>query len=214
MGLFDDEAADVLRFFTKLKGRLMPYIWAQAIKTHETGVPMMRAMVIDYANYPACLALDCQYMFGDNILLSRLYLTTKAWQNSISPQANGQTIISGEVLEGGRSCKKKYDYFGLPCFAKTNSVIAYGDSKRGFEYNYLEKAEFVIYEPEEGKEIIAPIYDTNANNIFELKAVRGGDIVEVTFPKTEKPIIMKIAGGESSAVSIGKEKAVIKTSKE
>ena len=32
---FDDEAVDVLRFFTKLKCRLMPYLFAQAVEAHE-----------------------------------------------------------------------------------------------------------------------------------------------------------------------------------
>lgn len=206
--LFDDEAVDVLRFFTKLKGRLMPYIWAQAIKTHETGVPMMRAMVVDYSNDPACLTLDRQYMFGDNILVAPI-LNDQGTAEFYLPAGKWTDIISGEVLEGGRFCKKKYDYFGLPCLAKQNSIITYGDFKRGFEYDYLENAEFVIYEPEDGKEITAPIYDTNANKIFELKAVRRGDIVEVSFPRTEKPFTVKIAGGESATVSVGEEKAVI-----
>ena len=43
--LFDEESCDVLRFFTKLKGKLMPYLWAQAIKTHEVGVPVMLSLI-------------------------------------------------------------------------------------------------------------------------------------------------------------------------
>lgn len=129
--------------------------------------------------------------------------------NSISPQANGQDIISGEVLESGRFYKKEYDYFEHPCLAKQNSIITYGDFKCGFKYDYLENAEFVIYEPEDCKEITAPIYDTNAYKIFELKAVRRGDIVEVTFPRTEKPFTVKIAGGESATILVGEEKAAI-----
>ncbi len=37
--LFDDEAVDTLRFFTKLKCRLMPYLFGQAVQSHRTGVP-------------------------------------------------------------------------------------------------------------------------------------------------------------------------------
>ena len=55
---FDEEACDVLRHFTKLKGRLMPYLFANAVKAHEKGVPMMRAMVMEYSDDPACLPLD------------------------------------------------------------------------------------------------------------------------------------------------------------
>lgn len=207
--LFDEEAVDVLRFFTKLKGRLMPYIWAQAIKTHNTGIPMMRAMVIDYSDDPACLTLDRQYMFGDNILAAPI-CNERGEGDFYLPQGKWTDIISGKVYEGGKFYKEKYDYFGMPCLAKPNSIIAYGNFERGFEYDYLENAEFVIYQPEDGKTISTEIFNTDAEKIFELCAVRHGDVVEVTFPKTEKPFSVKIAGGESIAVNVGEEKVVLK----
>ena len=40
--LFDDESVDVLRHFTKLKCRLMPYLFDAARQAHEHGMPMMR----------------------------------------------------------------------------------------------------------------------------------------------------------------------------
>ena len=207
--LFDEEAVDVLRSFTKLKGRLMPYLWAQAIKTHTTGVPMMRAMVIDYANDPACRTLDLQYMFGDNILVAPIF-NDRGYAEYYLPKGKWTDIISGKVYEGGKFYGETYDYFGLPCLARPNSIIAFGDFKRGFEYDYLENAEFVIYQPDEGAEITAPIFDTEANKVFELKAVRHGNAVEVTFPKTEKTFSVKIAGGESVAVAASEEKVTLK----
>ena len=206
--LFDEEAVDVLRFFTKLKGRLMPYLWAQAIKTHTTGVPMMRAMVIDFADDPVCRTLDLQYMFGDNILVAPIF-NDRGEAEFYVPEGTWTDIISGEKFEGGKFFKKTYDYFGLPCLAKPNSIIAFGDFKRGFEYDYLENAEFVIYQPDEGIEISAPIYGTDANKVFELNAVRRGNTVEVTFPKTEKPFTVKLAGGESVSVTAGTEKITL-----
>lgn len=200
--LFDDEAVDVLRFFTKLKGKLMPYLWAQAVKTHETGVPMMRAMVIDYSNDPACLTLDRQYMFGDNILVAPI-CNDKGIGEFYLPDGKWTDIISGKVYDGGKYYKETYDYFSLPCLAKPNSIVTFGNFENGFEYDYLQNAEFVIYQPEEGKEITAAIYDNDAKKVFELKAVRHGGAVEVTFSKTEKPFSVKVAGGESVPVSIG-----------
>lgn len=204
--LFDDEAVDVLRFFTKLKGRLMPYLWAQAIKTHNTGVPMMRAMVVDYSNDPACLTIDRQYMFGDNILVAPI-CNDKGIGEFYLPKGKWTDIISGKVYEGEKFYRENYDYFGLPCLAKPNSIIAYGDFKRSFEYDYLENAEFVIYQPDEGAEITAPVFNTDAEKIFELKAVRCGNTVELTFPKSEKPFSVRIAGCERIDVPAGAEKA-------
>src|SRR6185369_2013513 len=42
--LFDEQAVDVLRAFTQLKCRLMPYLFAAATQAHAVGTPMMRAM--------------------------------------------------------------------------------------------------------------------------------------------------------------------------
>ena len=204
--LFDEEAVDVLRFFTKLKGRLMPYLWAQAIKTHNTGLPMMRAMVIDYSHDPACLTLDRQYMLGDNILVAPI-CNDKGLGDFYLPDGKWTDIISGKVYDGGRFYKEHYDYFGLPCLARPNSIIACGDFKRSFEYDYLENAEFVIYQPDEGAEITAPVFNTDAERIFELKAVRCGNTVKLTFPKSEKPFGVRIAGGEKINVPAGAEKA-------
>ena len=99
--LFDEESCDVLRFFTKLKGKLMPYLWAQAIKTHEVGVPVMRAMVIDFADDPTCLTLDRQYMFGDNILVAPI-LNDEGIAEYYVPEGKWTDIITGKVLEGGK----------------------------------------------------------------------------------------------------------------
>ena len=193
------ECTDVLRFFTKLKGKLMPYIWAQAIKTHETGIPMMRAMVIDYAEDPACRTLDKQYMFGNNILVAPI-LNDKGVAEFYVPEGTWTDIISGQVYEGGKFYTQTYDYFGLPCLAKPNSIIGYGSFKRDFEYDYLEGTEFVIYAPEEGREISANVYDAEANKVFTITAVRHGDMVEVSYTGTDKSFSVKVAGGEAVKV--------------
>lgn len=194
--LFDEESVDVLRFFTKLKGRLMPYIWAQAIKTHTVGVPMMRAMVIDHADEPACLTLDKQYMFGDNILVAPI-LNDEGIGEFYVPKGKWTDIISGEVYDGEKFYTQKYDYFGLPCLARPNSIIAYGDFERNFEYDYLDNTEFVIYQPEENKEMKCEIFNTEAEKIFTMTAILRNGKVEVTYSDTTKPLTIRIEGGRS-----------------
>jgi alpha-D-xyloside xylohydrolase len=154
--LFDEESCDVLRFFTKLKGKLMPYNWAQAIKTHETGVPMMRAMVIDFADDPTCLTLDRQYMLGDNILVAPI-LNDKGIAQYYVPAGKWTDIITGKVLEGGKWYTHECNYFEIPALARPNSIIAYGDFKRDVEYDYLENTVFTIYELDDGKTVTCPI---------------------------------------------------------
>ncbi len=49
---FDDEAVDVLRRFTRLKLRLMPYLAAAAEEAHRDGVPVLRPMVAGVPRRP------------------------------------------------------------------------------------------------------------------------------------------------------------------
>ena len=45
---YDEEAVSVLSKFTKLKCSLMPYLYRAAIQAHEKGMPMLRAMMLEF----------------------------------------------------------------------------------------------------------------------------------------------------------------------
>ncbi len=191
--LFDEEACDVLRFFTKLKGRLMPYIFSQAVKTHVKGIPMMRAMVIDFANDPAALTLDRQYMFGDNLLCAPI-LNDESKAEFYVPAGRWTDIITGKVYEGEKWYRTICNYFEMPILARPNSIVTYGDFVRDFEYDYLANAEAVIYELSDGCEASTVVYDKDANKLCDIKAVRNGNTITVCYTKTDCDFTVKVSG--------------------
>ena len=71
--LFDEESVDVVRAFSKLKCRLMPYLYQMAVEAHEHGTPMMRPMMMEFPEDPACEYLDRQYMLGDRLLVAPVF---------------------------------------------------------------------------------------------------------------------------------------------
>lgn len=175
-----ENACAVLRFFTKLKGRLMPYLFSQAVKTSSTGVPMMRAMVIDFAEDPACLFLDRQYMLGDNLLCAPVLSEDGVVQYYL-PEGKWTDIITGETIEGGRYVKKKCSYLEMPVLAKPGSIIVYGDFNDSFEYDYINNANAVIYNLEDGKSSETEVYDIDANRVMSMKVERNGNEICVTY---------------------------------
>jgi alpha-D-xyloside xylohydrolase len=44
----------------------MPYLYRQAALAREFGTPMLRAMMLEFPDDPACDYLDRQYMLGDS----------------------------------------------------------------------------------------------------------------------------------------------------
>ena len=67
---YDEEAVEVVRFFTRLKARLMPYIYKTAVQAHTEGVPSMRSMVLEFTGDRMCNYIDRQYMLGDSLLVA------------------------------------------------------------------------------------------------------------------------------------------------
>ncbi len=198
---FDEESCDVLRFYTKLKGRLMPYLWSQAIKTHEVGVPMMRSMVIAFSNDPACKYLDAQYMLGDNLLIAPV-MNEEGIVEFYVPEGTWYDIITNDVYEGGRYYTRTCNYFEMPILARPNSIITFGEFKtNNVVYDYLNNAEATIYNLGDGKTATATIYDSEANKLTDITASRNGNVIEVSYTATDKSFTVAVAGTDKKVTA-------------
>ena len=52
--VYDEEAVDVVRFFTRFKAKLMPYLYKTSIDTSKSGIPTMRSMVMEFTEDKTC----------------------------------------------------------------------------------------------------------------------------------------------------------------
>lgn len=192
--LFDEESCDVVRHFVNLKGRLMPYLYANAVKTHETGIPMMRAMIVDFGDEPATWNLDRQYMLGDNLLVAPIF-NEEGTALYYVPAGKWTDIQTGEVFEGGKFYETKHDYFSMPLLARPNSIIAYGSFGKDVVYDYARDAKFVIYQLEDGKQTECKVYDSEAKLVQRIVATRKGDVIEVEADNKEIPFTAESSDG-------------------
>jgi alpha-D-xyloside xylohydrolase len=184
---FDEESCDVARHFVKLKGRLMPYLWANAVRTHETGVPMMRAMAVDFGFDRNVLALDTQYMLGNSLLAAPVFSEDGVCSFYLPDCGTWTDIQTGEALRGGRWYTKKYDYFGMPLYARPRSIIVYGNYRQTADYDYLDGMRIVVYGMDEGSTAETTVYNSSRTKKAEIKAVSKGDCIELTVRGTELP---------------------------
>lgn len=186
----DTEACDVLRHYAVLKGKLMPYLWSQAIKTHQQGVPIMRPMIVSFTDDTACKYLDTQYMLGDDLCVVPVMNEDGIAEFYVPDCGTWTDIQSGETYEGGKYYTRQCNYFQMPILARPGSMIVYGkfdgDSQKSVLYDYVEGAEVVIYGLEDGQETETVIYDTNALEVMKIRAVRENNTIKITVPKTEK----------------------------
>jgi alpha-D-xyloside xylohydrolase len=154
--LFDEEAVDVLRYFTRLKASLMPYLFEAAREAHETGVPMLRAMVLEFPDDPACTTLDRQYMLGSSLHVAPIFAEEGVVEYYV-PAGRWTSFIDGSVVEGLGWRRETHGYMSLPLLVRSNTVLPIGAQSDRSDYDFTEDVTLRIYEMDDEKTITTHI---------------------------------------------------------
>ena len=133
--LVDEESCDVLRVFTQLKHRLMPYLYAKAIQAAETGVPVMRSMMMEHPHDPACAPLDRQYHLGEGLLVAPVF-DEHGEVDFYLPEGTWTHLLSGQVRTGGRWYRETHDFMSLPAYVPANTVLPWGAEQERPDYDF------------------------------------------------------------------------------
>lgn len=202
--LFDEEAVDVLRHFTKLKQRLMPYLYDKAVEASERGLPMMRAMVLEFVDDPTCWHLDLQYMLGDALLVAPIF-NTEGTARYYLPAGRWTHLLTGETADGAAWHDGKYDYFSLPLYVRPNTLLAMGSRDDVPDYDYADGVSFHLFELADGKRAEARVVGLDGKQVSRGVAVREGGVVTVTHEGASKPWSLVLRGvNEPRSVEGGK----------
>jgi alpha-D-xyloside xylohydrolase len=119
---FDEEAVDVTRRFAKLKQELMPYILETAKQAHETGTPMMRAMLVEFPEDRTAWYVDQQYMFGPDLLVAPVFSASGEVEFYL-PAGQWTNYFTGEVVTGGRWVRELHGFDSLPLYVRENPTL-------------------------------------------------------------------------------------------
>ncbi|HBU81275.1 MAG TPA: alpha-xylosidase [Paenibacillus sp.] len=212
--LFDEESVDVVRDFTKLKISLMPYLYNSAVESTVRGIPMMRAMLLDFPEDPTTYSLDTQYMFGDSILVApifnkegdvRYYLPEGTWTN----------YLTGAKVQGGRWISENHDFKTLPMMIKPNSLIAVGAVDNKPDYDFANDVSLHLFELADGNSAQAVVVNQSAEQELVVNVSRNGSVLEVRAEGAGKPwnIVLRgidrVSGVEGGSQASGANGVVV-----
>lgn len=199
--LFDEEACDVLRKFTKLKCSLMPYLYGQAVLAHEEGVPMMRPMFVEFPEDRACDPLDRQFMMGDSLLVAPVFKETGEVEYYV-PDGKWVNLLNGRIAEGGEWKKESFDYFGLPLLVRPNCVLAVGNCDVEPNYEFYDGVTFYLSVFEEGGWGETSVTDVRGNVMMCVKAVRESDVIRLFVEGGNGNWSYQVLGGQEVRVVV------------
>ena len=195
---YDEEAVDVVRFFTRLKARLMPYLYKTAIQANKTGVPTMRSMVLEFTEDRTCHYVDKQYMLGDSLLVAPIF-NEESLADYYLPAGRWTDFFTGEVKEGGRWIQEKHGYLSVPLLVKENSIVAIGAHDDKPDYDYGEDTELRIYEPVAGTTVTETVYGMDGSEEIKISVTTEEGKISVSV-ETGKAVSVRLVNRKAKAV--------------
>ncbi|MFD5468802.1 alpha-xylosidase, partial [Kitasatospora sp. NPDC127059] len=197
---FGEEAVEVTREFTLLKHRLAPYLQRAAQQAHATGVPVMRAMVLEFPDDPAAGTLERQYMLGDDLLVAPVF-TEDGTVEYYVPEGTWTNVLTGDQLIGPRWVRERHGFHTLPLLARPDSVIALGADDQHPVSAWAEGVELRVHALTDGAgtTVVIPHSDGPGESArFQVR--RTGDRLRVT---TDSPHPWQLrTGGPDGALHV------------
>lgn len=122
--LHGDTATVALRDAYHLRARLMPYIYTQVRRTHETMIPLIRQMYVDYPKADSAYVNPQQYLFGDLLLVAPITRPGKGAAKAASQKVwfpEGEVWydwFGGKSYEGGQTLRIEKEITEFPLFVR------------------------------------------------------------------------------------------------
>ena len=98
--LISKSFTDAFRACAEMKYKLMPYVYAQAKDCSERGLPMVRALLVEFPQDPGAWLVEDEYMFGSQILVAPL-MESGNERTVYLPKGKWIDYQSGKIYEGG-----------------------------------------------------------------------------------------------------------------
>jgi alpha-D-xyloside xylohydrolase len=183
---FGEEAVSVTRAFARLKNELMPYLWAAAVTAHEEGIPVMRAMLLEFPDDRTCAYLDRQYMLGPDLLVAPVFCD-EGDVDVYVPAGEWTSYWDGSVVSGPGWVRQRHGYDSLPLLVRPGAVIATGPRSDRPDYDDAVAPTFDVFGLASGERRTVRLFGASGEERVRVEVARDGDRLSAGVVSGELP---------------------------
>lgn len=159
-------AYESILYYTKLRYRLMPYIYSLAGMTWFSDYTIMRPLVMDFLSDSKVAGIGDTYMFGPAFLVAPVYEYGARKREVYLPECEGwYDYYTGKFLEGGASYVADAPYSRMPLFVRAGSIVPAGPDMQWADEKKADELVVFIYRGADGKFTLYE--DENVNYNYE-----------------------------------------------
>jgi len=180
---YGEEALRIFRKYTRLRYRLIPYLYSYAYQASRTGLPLMRPLVLEFQDDPATQGIDSQYLLGEWILVAPMFDESDC-RIIYFPEGLWLDYWTRDICEGPRYLEYNAPLEILPLFIRAGAIIPQGPEMQFVGEKPFDPITLLVF----------PYKDSS----FLLHL--GDETVKITCSATSKKVVLSI--GDSSRTYI------------
>lgn len=120
----------ICKQYLELRYRLMPYLYSAVRETHETGLPVMRALWLHHPDDATAVLRGDEYLWGRDLLVAPVVEKGATTRNVYLPRGDWYDFWTEEKLSGGREISKAVDLATTPLYARAGTILPLGPVKQ------------------------------------------------------------------------------------
>jgi alpha-glucosidase len=123
---FGKQYENIIRKYVELRYRLLPHLYTVLADAHETGVPWIRPLILEYQNDKNVLGVDDEFMVGDKLLCAPVLQAGMNSRDVYLPAGEWYDFFTNEKYAGGQHVVVQAPLDKVPLFVKAGSVLPTG----------------------------------------------------------------------------------------
>ncbi len=164
--LHNADVEPICREYLNLRYQLMPYTYTITRETHDTGLPLMRAMWLHYPNDPEAVKRGDQYLWGRDLLVAPVVERGAHERELYLPKGTWYDWWTGDKTAGGGTVEREVDLKTMPLYVRAGAIIPVDPVRQYADEPASEPTTIRIYSGADGNFVL---YDDDGKSLDYLK---------------------------------------------
>lgn len=113
----------VVKKYAELRYQLLPYTYTLAWEAHATGMPLMRAMWLQYPEDGKAAGLGNQFMWGADLLIAPVFEKGAKTRTVYLPEGLWYDWWNNAEYSGGKDVTREVNLSVMPIFVRAGAII-------------------------------------------------------------------------------------------
>ncbi len=142
---YGDEAFAIFKKYDSLRYRLFPYLYHASYQSHKTGMPMMRALVLQYQDDENVYSISDQYMLGNDLMVCPVTTKGAVTRTVYLPKGEWFNYWTGEKWTGKKYIHVLTPLDEVPIFVRSGAIIPMHPAMKYFREKPVDVITLDVY---------------------------------------------------------------------